>query len=146
MKIRYFFALSGVFFAAPAVADDMVTYTWDPGCNHTMTTNHFMLAPGQEVEIYVDLSQCTDEQIGSLLLFGLHTTRNRSRQLTSKSKIRLMMSAVYASGNLGPQEHSDTGSLLVDVASVQAQGCNLRAKNMGRKEMKLRIRSQLIPQ
>jgi len=80
------------------------------------------------------------------LLFGLHTTRNRSRQLTPKSKIRLMMGAVYASGNLGPQEHSDTGSLLVDVASVRAQGCNLRAKNMGRKEMKLRIRSQLIPQ
>ena len=144
MKIRYLFALPILFLATPALSDDMVSFVWDPGCNHTMTTNHFMLAPGMGANVYVDLSECTDEQIGSLLFFGYKTTKTRSRQLSAKDKVQLSMSAVYESGNLSTAKISSTGSMLVDVASLRANGCHLTVKNNGRKELKLRLRSQLI--
>ena len=146
MKTRFLDALTFLIVAsAPAVAQDVLTYVWDPGCNRTMTTNHFILAPGQEAEIYLDFSECTDKQIGSLLFFGYHTTKNRSRQLSAKDKVQLYMSAVYESGNLTPPKRSDTGSMLVDVASISAKGCKLMAKNVSRnKEIKIRLRAQLI--
>ena len=145
MKIRYLFALSFLAFTAtPAVAEDVVTYVWDGGCNHTMTTNHFMLAPGQEVQVEIDLSKCSDEQLGSLLFFGYVTTKTRSRQLTKKNRVELSMSPVLLSGNLGEKQRSDSGSMLVDVATVKASGCRMWAKNNSRKEMKIRLRGQLI--
>ena len=145
MNIRYVFALSFLAFAsAPAVADDIVTYVWEDGCNHTMTTNHFMLAPGSEAKVEIDRSKCTDAQIGSLLFFGYNTTKTHSRQLSAKDKVQLSMSAVYDSGSFSPPETSVTGAMLVDVASFRAKGCHLKVKNNNRKELKLRLRSQLI--
>ena len=146
MKIRYLIALSLLVVSAPAVSQDVITYLWDPGCNHTMTTNHFMLAPGQEVEVEVDLSKCSEAQIGSLLFFGYVTTKTRSRQLRAKDRVQLSMSPVFLSGNLGVAEHSNSGSLLVDVADVVAKGCRMKAKNNSRKVMKIRLRGQLISQ
>jgi hypothetical protein len=144
MNIRYLFALSVLFLATPAVSDDVVTFVWDPGCNHTMTTNHFMLAKGMDANVYIDLSECTDQQIGSLLFFGYNTTKTRSRQLSAKDKIQLSMSAVYESGNFSTPKTSSTGSMLVDVADLRAKGCHLTVKNNGRKELKIRLRAQLI--
>ena len=146
MNIRCLITLSFLVFAiSPAASQDVVTYVWDAGCNHTMTTNHFVLPAQGTAEVYVDLSKCSDEQLGSLLFFGYKTTKNRSRQLTSKDKIALYMTAVYLSGNLSTPEQSDSGSLLVDVASAKAQGCRLMVKNKSRnKEIKIRLRSQLV--
>lgn len=144
MRIRYFLALFALFLVTPAVSDEVVTYLWDPGCNHTMTTNHFMLAPGEDAKVYIDLSKCSDAQIGSLLFFGYKTTKTRSRQLSAKDKVHLSMQAVYESGNFSTAENSATGSMLVDVASLQAKGCHLYVTNKNRKELKLRLRAQLI--
>jgi hypothetical protein len=144
MNIRYLVALCILFIATPAVSEDVVTYVWDPGCNHTMTTNHFMLAPGQDVKVYIDLSECSDEQIGSMLFFGYNTTKTRSRQLSAKDKVYLSMTGVYETGNFSATEHSASGSLLVDMASMRAKGCHLMVSNMNRKELKIRLRAQLI--
>ena len=65
---------------SPAASQDVVTYVWDAGCNHTMTTNHFVLPAQGTAEVYVDLSKCSDEQLGSLLFFGYKTTKDRSRR------------------------------------------------------------------
>jgi hypothetical protein len=52
-------------------ATTAMTYTaWDPGCEHTMNTNHFDLAPGQSVEVPLDLSLCDPTQLDDLLYWG----------------------------------------------------------------------------
>lgn len=146
MNIRYVFALSFLAFAsAPAVADGVVTYVWEDGCNHTMTTSHFMLAPGAEVIVDIDLSKCDEAQMDSLLFFAYKTTKTRSRQLTAKDRVQLSMYAADASGDaVSETATSSSGSLLVDVATVRADGCVMTVKNNSRKEMKLRLRSQLV--
>jgi hypothetical protein len=145
MKIRYLVALACLM-ATGARAEDMVVYRWDDVCNHTMTTNHFVLAAGQSsAKIYVDLSGCTDEQMGSLLFFGYHTTKNRSRQLSSKDKVNLYMSALDRYGNIAQQLDSASGAILADINGSSSSGCWLVAKNNSRnKEIKIRLRSQLI--
>jgi hypothetical protein len=109
-----------------------------------MTTNHFMLAPGMDAKVYIDLSECSDAQIGSLLFFGYKTTKTRSRQLSAKDRVQLSMTAVYESGNFSTPETSAAGAMLVDVASLRAKGCHLMVRNKSRKELKLRLRAQLI--
>ena len=103
-----------------------------------------MLAPGQDARVYIDLSECSDEQIGSLLFFGYSTTKTKSRQLSAKDKVYLSMTGVYETGSFSTSEHSAAGSMLVDIASLRAKGCHLMATNMGRKELKIRLRAQLI--
>lgn len=146
MKIRLLAVLSFLFVAStPAIAQDVNTYVWDPGCNHYMKTDIFVLPAGQEVSVYVDLSQCTDEQLGSLLFFGDRPTNNRNRQFSKKDKILLTMRAEYESGNLSQPMQSDTGSMLADVGGIRARGCHLTAKNMNRnKDLTIRLRSYLI--
>lgn len=146
MKTRYLFALLPlVGMHAHAAPEDMTVTVWDPGCNHTLTTNHFVLPAGQStMEIYVDLSACTDEQLGSLLFFGYHTTKNRSRQLSSKDKVSLQMLALDQYGNIAENLSSRTGSILTELAP-RARGIRLIARNDDRnKEIKIRLRSQLI--
>ena len=145
MKIRYLIALSCLM-ATGVQAEEMVVYTWDPGCNHTTTTNWFTVAPQQRtLKIYVDLSGCTDEQIGSLIFFGNYATRTSGRQLSSKHKVRLYMTALDSYGNVAEQMSSDLGSILADVATFDSRGCWLIAQNMNRKkEVKIRLRAQLL--
>lgn len=144
MNARYLLALACLF-AANAQADEAQTMIWDPGCNHTMTTNHFTLAPNEATQrIYIDLSGCTDEQVGSLLFFGYHTTKTRSRGLTTKNKVRLEMSALNSEGIVLANVGSNTGSILVDVNETGTRGCWLVARNIGRKEITIRLRSQLV--
>ena len=97
-----------------------------------------------DAKVYIDLSECSDEQIGSLLFFGYNTTKTRSRQLSAKDKVQLTMIPVYESGNFSTTVNSATGSMLVDVASLRAKGCHLLVTNKNRKELKLRLRAQLI--
>ena len=129
-----------------AHAEDMVVYTWDPGCNHTTATNWFTLAPQQEsARIRVDLSGCTDEQIGSLIFFGNYATKTSGRQLSSRHKIQLSMSAIDPYGNIVGQYSSDTGSILTDIANSSSRECWLVARNMNRnKVVKIRLRAQLL--
>jgi hypothetical protein len=45
------FMLTSICMVLTARAEDMTVSTWDVGCEHTMTTNHFDPAPGVSVEI-----------------------------------------------------------------------------------------------
>ena len=113
-KLLIAMGLPLLFLMQPAGAADMLVQTWDPdmGCEHTMTTNHFELAPGEKVELDIDLSGCTADQMGMMLYFGYHTTKTRSRPLSSKDKIRLTL----VDDQTGEEFVSDSGSVLIDVA------------------------------
>jgi hypothetical protein len=137
-KLLIAMGLPLLFLIQPAGAADMLVQTWDPdtGCEHTMTTNHFELAPGEKVELDIDLSGCTADQMGMMLYFGYHTTKTRSRPLSSKDKIRLTL----VDDQTGEEFVSDSGSVLIDVA--QPGRCKLYAENANRnKTLKIRLRS-----
>ena len=137
-KILIALALPSLLFAYVAsAAEGMTVQTWDPemGCEHTMTTNHFELAPRDSVEIDLNLTGCTPDNLGGLLYFGYNTTKNRSRPLTSRNRIRLTL--VDGDGN---ETVSDSGSIYIEVD--QPETCKLYAENMNRnKTLKIRLRS-----
>ena len=146
MKSRYLFVLVPFLLVqANAAPEEMAVSVWDPGCNHTMTTNHFVLAPGEStLEIYVDLSECTDEQVGSILFFGYVTTKNRSRQISSKNNVSFYATTLNRYGSVAERLNSDTGGLLAKL-DKQSRGVTLVARNNSRnKEIKIRLRSQLL--
>lgn len=145
MKIRYLVALC-CFFAASAQAEEMAVYNWDPGCNHTTATNWFDVPAKQGTQtIRVDLSGCSEEQIGSLLFFGNYAAKTSGRQLSSKHKVRLHLSALDIHGNVIAQMTSDSGSILADIAHLDSPACLLVAENMNRKkDIRIRLRAQLI--
>jgi len=147
MKLKYMLVLA-LLFDAGARAEEMAFYVWDPGCNHTAATNWFPVAAQQKTtRIYVDLSACTKEQIGSLLFFGNYAAKTSGRQLSSKHKVRLHLSAVDDHGNIIAEMSSDSGSILADIAHLGSPGCWLVAENMNRKkDVTIRLRSQLISQ
>ena len=110
--------------------------TWDPGCEHTMTTNHFDLAPGQSVEIPLDLSLCYPEQLGSLLFWGYSTAKTHSRPLSQRNNIRLTVTDEGAGETMG----SNDGSVLVEAGNTTY---TLRAENMNHNQtLTIRLRSQ----
>ena len=154
MKLRLlivFLFVFGIVANVMAAPEDMVVSTWDaPACEHTMTTNHFELAPGEVVEIRLDLTGCVDEHEG-MLFFGYNTKKNSSRQLTARNSIRL---AVVASGQetLTEQEwSSDSGYLYIAFSNATAAaisnptGYVIYAENMNKKKtLKIRLRSSAI--
>lgn len=145
MKLRYLIALFCLFVTS-AQAEEMAVYVWDVGCNHTTATNWFTLPAGESsLQIDVDLSGCTEEQIGSLVFFGNYATKTSGRQLSARHKVRLYMAAVDQFGAVTAQTSSDSGSVLVDVASLAADRCLLVAENMNRnKAVTIRLRAQLL--
>ncbi|MDH3747370.1 MAG: hypothetical protein OER97_04120 [Gammaproteobacteria bacterium] len=144
MKIRYLVVLTCLI-GAGAQADDMVVYRWDDVCNYSTSTNWFSVAPGQSATIEVDLTGCTEEQIGSLLFFGNYAARNSGKQLSSRHKVRLHLTALYSSGNVAGQMTSDSGSILADVAHLDAPTCILTAENTNRnKTVTIRLRAHLF--
>lgn len=58
----------------------MEVSTWDPYCEHTMTTNHLELAPGQ----YCDLHESLSPSDYTMRLFGL----SRSHRLHASDGYR----------------------------------------------------------
>ncbi len=128
--------LFGISASASAAPEDMVVSSWDYGCEHTMTTNHFELAPGESVKVNLDLSACPDEQLGSLLFFGYHTTKNSSKQFVRRDNIRLTL----VDEAMDQEVVSDNGHIFVEVADRTK--CVLYAENRNRnKSMKIRLRS-----
>jgi hypothetical protein len=124
-------------FAPIALAqDDMEVYYWNySGCQHTMTTNHFELAPGAEVAIDLDLLGCYPEDLGGLLFFGYKTTKTHSKQLTSRDKVFLSI----VDETTGEEITSRSGRILTEIE--EATSCVLYATNTGRKTIKIRLRS-----
>jgi hypothetical protein len=72
-----------------SAVDAFVTNYGYPGCEHSISTNHFYIAPGEVFEFWVDLSQCTPSDLGGVLFFGYKTTKNQSRQLEIRDGIAL---------------------------------------------------------
>jgi len=118
-----------------ATLSQMTYTTWDPGCEHTMNTNHFDLAPGQSVEIDLDLTLCYPEQLGGLLYWGYYTTKNSSEPLSTRNNIRLTL----IDNTTGYEVSSDDGSLFTNASNTTY---SLFAENMNsRKTLTIRLRS-----
>lgn len=125
--------------AAPASAGDtgIRVSTWDVGCEHTMTTNHFELAPGDAVEIQLDFASCTPDKLGTLLVFGYRTSRNSSELLTQQDNVRFTV----VDPATGVELTSDSGSLLSQLGAPGQRV--VFAQNMNRKKnLTLRLRAQ----
>ena len=120
---------------AGAEPEDMVVSTWDPGCERTMTTNHFELGPGESVQIELDLSGCNSDRLGSLLYFGYRTKRNSSRPLVPRDRMRLRV----VDNSSGTSASTDDGSIVAQLD--RPSRCTLYAENIGRKTIKIRLRS-----
>ena len=154
MKIRSLFLLCCLFATSAQAQEPLepVVYRWDSVCNHTTSTEYFVLPAYSRAKIEVDFSGCDESQLGSLLFFGNYATKTSSRQLSSKHKVRLHLTGLYSSKNVAePTISSDSGSILADVAQITAgDALNsprfvLVAENMNRKkDIKIRLRAQLI--
>ncbi len=135
---RILFLLPLLWLAGPpsATAEGMAVFTWDPGCNHTMTTNHFELKPGEKVRVELDLTGCDEKSLGGLLFFGYRTTKNSSRQLTRRDKVRLTMVDSFT----GARSETEQGYLLSEVFNPTR--CELYAENTDpRKAIIIRLRA-----
>lgn len=129
-------ALGSVATYTTAAPDDITVMAYDPGCEHTMTTNHFELAPGESVEIDLDLTACYQEQIGGLMYYGYKTSKTRSNPLTERDNIRLIMA-----DSEGNEIISDSGSIYAEPAGPEM--CKLYAQNMHpKKSITIRLRSK----
>ena len=152
MKLRLlivFLFVFGIVANVMAAPEDMVVSTWDaPTCEQTMTTNHFELAPGEVVEITLDLTGCVDDHEG-MLFFGYNTKKNSSRQLTARDKIRLTVVGTNPTVGLeleAEQEwvyNSDSGYLYIGTSNptyfvIYAENINQK------KTLKIRLRSSAI--
>ena len=119
-------------FAGP---EDMTVQTWAGDCTHTMTTNHFELAPGDKVEIDISMLGCGEAAMGGALYFGYLTTKNSSKPLNSRSNIRLTL----VDDVTGESFSSDSGSIFTQVDNPTS--CKLFAENVDRrKSKKIRLR------
>jgi hypothetical protein len=119
-----------------AAPDDMTVTAYDPGCEHTMTTNHFELAAGQSVEIDLDLTACYQEQIGGLMYYGYHTSKSRSKPLVERDNVRLIL--VDGDGN---ELVSDNGSIYTEPTGPEM--CKLYAQNLHpKKSITIRLRAK----
>ena len=128
--------LFGIGSTAVGAPEDMDVQTWDFGCEHTMTTNHFELAPREFVQVNIDLTGCGPEKLGGLLFFGYNTTRNSSKTLIERDNIRLTL----VKGDSGAEISSDSGSVYVEI--FEPMRLVLYAENMNhRKTRKIRLRS-----
>lgn len=152
MKLRLlivFLFVFGTVTPVMAAPEDMAVSTWDaPYCEHTMTTNHFELAPGESVEIPLDLTGCNELHEG-MLFFGYNTTKNSSRPLTARDKIRLTIVGTNPQLKLErttEQEwewNSDVG--YVYVPSSNPTYFVIYAENMNQKKaLNIRLRGNAI--
>ena len=141
-RATLFTCILGLFVAAPVsgAPEDMNVSTWDDGtCHHTMTTNHFELAPGESVEFDLILTGCSPQELGDLLYFGYRTTKNSSRLLTNRDKIQLTMLDDSSNQLL----LSNSGSIFAGLEAPTT--CRVTAKNMNaRKTIKIRLRSSVL--
>jgi hypothetical protein len=124
--------------AAVARADDpMQVMTWDPGCEHMMSTTFFQVSPGQSVEIPLDFSSCGAGQLGDLIVYGYRLGNNSAPQLTARDNVRFTVTDAAT----GTQASSDSGYLVTPLAT--AGYCTLRAQNMNaRKTLTISLRSR----
>lgn len=151
MKLRLlivFLFVFGIVTPVMAAPEDMEVSTWDTSdCEHTMTTNHFELAPGESVEIILDLTGCGEPHEG-MLFFGYNTTKNSSRQLMTRDKIRM---TIFGTNPLVDDLERTTGEEWIsDVGYVYVPGSNpthfeIRAENMNQKKtLDIRLRASAI--
>lgn len=122
--------------ATPSIAGGsyMTVQTWDPGCEHTMETNNFELAAGASVEIEIDLSGCTAEQLGGLLFYGYAPRNSGSDGLAKRHNVRLRV----VEQARGSETVSDDGHVLTYLSGPTR--CTLIAENVSaRKPITVRL-------
>ena len=121
-------ATAALAFSLPLQAADayMTVYAWDPGCQHTVETNNFDLAPGAAVEIQVDLTQCSPAQLAGLLFHGYAPRNSGSDALTRRHNVRLRVVS-----DAGLDVFSDEGYVFTQIpaptrVTLLAENLNLR--------------------
>ena len=129
--------LAGITAPALAGAGDMEIYTWDtPTCEHTMTTNHFVLEPGETAAITLQQGTCDARE--GVLFFGYKTSQKSSRPLTDRDNVRLTVVDTATEAEFS----SDSGSLFMGGESAS---CVLYAQNTSRnKAIKVRLRAATL--
>ncbi len=116
--------------------DSLQVMAWDPGCEQMMSTSFFQLPPGQSVEIQLDFSRCTAEQLGDLIVYGYRLGNNSAPQLAARDNVRFTVTEQAT----GAATSSDTGYLVTPLTT--AGYCVLRAQNMRqRKSLTVSLRS-----
>jgi hypothetical protein len=116
MKSRSIACLAAMLLLGPGTASAADSYmqvqSWDPGCEHTVETNNFVLGPGTSVEIQVDLTGCTAAQLGGFLFYGYAPTKTSSDGLSKRHNVRLR---VVSDGGLDLV--SDDGHVFTQIAA-----------------------------
>ena len=133
-------------FSLPVAAapEDAVLFSYNnsPGCEHTTSSNHFELAPGESVQLLLNLGSCTDEYFGGLLYFGYKTTKNSSRPITERDDVVLTLSDAWTGDEISYGEFGGSGGSNYVFLEHYEQGfLLLGAENMSRKTVKIRLRS-----
>lgn len=114
----------------------MKVYAWDPGCEQTVETNNFDLAPGTSVEIEVDLAGCTADQLGGFLFYGYAPRNSSSDGLTRRNNVRLRVTSAS-----GVDVYSDDGHVFTQVETPTR--VTLTAENLSlRKPLTVRLVSR----
>ena len=113
-------ATAALAFSLPLQAADpyMTVYAWDPGCQHTVETNNFDLAPGAAVEIQVDLTQCSPAQLAGLLVHGYAPRNSGSDALTRRHNVRLRVVS-----DAGLDVFSDEGYVFTQIRHRLGSRC-----------------------
>jgi hypothetical protein len=130
--------------AAHASAADMVVYdNGYPGCDWSVETNHFELAPGESTYFEVDMSNCTEEFMGGAMYIGYKTTKNSSRPLESRDGISLAMHDVATGEEIdyaALDGYNGAGKMeQCFVVCETPHSFFLSATNTGRKTKKIRL-------
>jgi hypothetical protein len=135
--------VSCLLFAIPSTAlagaEDMQVYAFgEPGCEYMMSTNVFELGPGESVMIELDVSECTPQQLGTFLYYGYSIKgKKKSVPLTSDDNVRLTCTDTTSLD----ETITGGGPILMELESPTV--FTLSAKNMRRRGMKVRLRSNL---
>jgi hypothetical protein len=113
--LRTTLAVAVTLLAAQVQAGDsyMQVQSWDPGCEHTVETNNFVLGPSASIEIHVDLTGCSAEQLGGFLFYGYAPTKTSAGGLTKRDNVRLRVVS-----DAGLDVVSDEGHVFTQVPAT----------------------------
>jgi hypothetical protein len=139
MKTRLLPLLLATLAVAPSGRADtaMQVQTWDVGCEHTLNTNFFDLAPGDSVEIQLDFSSCPEDKLGGMLVYGYRLARNSAPQLGARDNLRFTVVDLATKA----ESWSDSGYLMTQLTTPTR--CVVYVQNMNRsKSLTVRLRAK----
>lgn len=130
--------------AAAAASDGQVLRYGYPGCDHTVTTNHFVLEPGETFQFTLDFSACTDTYLGGMLYYGYETKRTWSRPLEIKDGVELKILDPRSGSEISYEDYNGyNGAGKLEHVFIELPGNGIQAfsaQNTRRQPIKIRLR------